>query len=110
MDFLIPARGQRDEDKMADAEQAEDAKQLAAPYTAFSSVKTAATQFKEHGTPSRVDRTVLPTFSGAVASQVVTALKFLKLIDNNNSAKPALETLVQAVGTDEWAEALRDVL
>lgn len=94
---------------MADAEPT-DPKTLSAPYTAFQSVKTALTQFKEHGTPSRVDRTVLPTFSGAVSGQVVTSFKFLKLVDSNNSARPELEALVQAVGTDEWPNALRTVL
>jgi hypothetical protein len=108
--FLIEHATQAKGAKMAEAETTEDTKPLSAPYTAFQSVKTALTQFKEHGTPSRVDRTVLPTFSGAVGSQVVTAFRFLKLIDANNSARGELDELVQAVGTDEWTASLRTVL
>ncbi len=95
---------------MAQADLVEDQKPLSAPYTAFASVKTALSQFKEHGAPSRVDRTVLPTFSGAVGGQVVTALRFLKLIDNGNNSRPELDQLVAAVGADEWPKALREVL
>lgn len=95
---------------MAQADLVEEQKPLSAPYTAFASVKTALSQFKEHGAPSRVDRTVLPTFSGAVGGQVVTALRFLKLIDTANNSRPELDRLVVAVGTDEWPKVLRDVL
>jgi hypothetical protein len=95
---------------MAQADLVEDQKPLSAPYTAFASVKTALSQFKEHGAPSRVDRTVLPTFSGAVGGQVVTALRFLKLIDNGNNSRPELDQLVAAVGTDEWPKVLREIL
>lgn len=40
----------------------------------------------------------------------MTALRFLKLIDQNNNARPELEALVQAVGTDEWPMTLLGVL
>src|SRR5229473_5969390 len=106
--MLGPLRAKRNE--MAQADLVEDQKPLSAPYTAFASVKTALSQFKEHGAPSRVDRTVLPTFSGAVGGQVVTALRFLKLIDNGNNSRPELDQLVAAVGADEWPKALREVL
>ena len=88
----------------------EEQKALSAPYTAFQSVKTALTQFKENGTPARVDRTVLPTFSGAVGSQVMQAFKFLKLVGPNNDTRDDLVALVETVGTDEWTSALRNIL
>ncbi|MDO8972878.1 DUF5343 domain-containing protein [Reyranella sp.] len=95
---------------MAELETNDSVRQLSAPYTAFASVKTALAQFKEHGMPQRVDRSVLPTFSGAVGSQVMTGLRFLGLIDQSNNSQRTLQELVDALGTDEWPATLRAVL
>jgi len=79
-------------------------------YVAFPSMKTLLQQLKEHGVPSQIDRSVLGSFSGATQTQLVTALRFLRLITANNTPTPAMRTLVDAVGTDGWAEALKKVM
>lgn len=90
----------------------EDAGQKGAspPYIAFQSLKTLTSNMKEHGVPGRIDKSVLNNFSGAVGSQIITALKFLDLIDDNNHPKASLKGLVTAYGTDGWTEALSAVL
>jgi hypothetical protein len=73
---------------------------LSAPYIAFSSKKTALKQMKEHGIPSRIDRSVLTNFSGAVASQLMTAFKFLGLTDSDGRPQQPLRELVLAVDVE----------
>lgn len=95
---------------MAD-EQTNDAKVLSAPYTAFSSIRTALKQMKEHGIPNRIDRSVLTNFSGAVSSQVMTALKFLGLTDSEGRPREALAPLVAACEDEKsWPGALSPVI
>jgi len=84
---------------------------LTAPYTAFSSVRTAVRNMKEHGVPGRIDRSVLTNFSGSVASQVMQALKFLKLTSDEGVPTPMLLKLAEAVDQeDKWAAALVPVI
>jgi hypothetical protein len=80
------------------------------PYTAFASIKTTISNFKEHGVPSRIDRTVLTNFSGAVRGQVLTAIKFLGLIQGDNRPTEQLIALVDVYGTEAWGPKLLHVL
>lgn len=84
---------------------------LTAPYTAFSSVKTAIRNMKEHGIPGRIDRSVLTNFSGSVASQVMQAFKFLNLTSDDGLPTVLLQKLVDAADQeDKWAGALSPVI
>lgn len=84
---------------------------LTAPYTAFSSVKTAARTMKEHGIPSRIDRSVLTNFSGSVASQIMQAFKFLGLTTENGQPTKELRALIEAADNEErWATTLAHIL
>lgn len=80
------------------------------PYVPFPSFKTMLMGFKEQGLPSRIDRSVLTKFSGVIGSQLLSALRFLSLIDEDNHPKPGLQTLVAAAGSEHWASALEVVL
>ena len=81
------------------------------PYTSYSSLKTLLKNLKEHGVPSRIDRSVLGnSFSNAVGSQILTALKFLTLVDASSHPLPKMTDLVSAYGTEAWATKLRGVL
>jgi hypothetical protein len=84
--------------------------QLSPPYTAFASVKTLFGSLKEHGLPGRIDRSVLTNFSGAVGSQIITALRFLGLIDADNRPNPDFQTCLDAYGTDAWPQALGNMV
>jgi hypothetical protein len=84
---------------------------LTAPYTAYSSVKTAARNMKEHGVPGRFDRSVLTNFSGSVASQIMQAFKFLGLTSDDGVPTPALVALVEAADSEgKWEAALQPIL
>lgn len=80
------------------------------PYIAFQSLKTLASDMKEHGLPGRIDRSVLTNFSGAVASQIMTAIKFLGLTTHDNKPTPLLSELVTAHATDKWPSVVARVL
>jgi hypothetical protein len=79
-------------------------------YVAFPSLQTFFGQLKEHGIPPQIDRSIMQTFSGGTQSHLVSALRFLRLADSNNAPTPAIRELVDAVGTDKWAAALRPVI
>ncbi len=80
------------------------------PYISFSTFKTFTKKMHETVLPNRVDTSILPSFSNSVAKQVVTALKWLGLIEGDGTPQPELRALVEYYGTDKWADALRDVL
>ncbi len=70
-------------------------KKMTPPYVAFKTLLGAIEQLQTHGTPpNKIDRTVFPSYSGAVTSQLISALRFLKLIDGHDSPTQTLETLV----------------
>lgn len=93
---------------MAELEEGERAP--TPPYIAFQSLKTLASDMKEHGLPGRIDRSVLTNFSGAVASQIMTALKFLGLTTHDNKPTPLLNELVTVHATDKWPSVVARVL
>ena len=100
---------------MANAEKAEQLEQatnrVTAPYPAFQTLKTLIKPFKEHGAPpSKIDRSVLNSFSGQVGSQVLTMLKFLRLTDDDGRPTGSLESLIKAFDTDAWPTALEKVV
>jgi Family of unknown function (DUF5343) len=80
------------------------------PYIAFQSLKTLCGLLKEHGVPSRIDRTVLGNFSGGVGGQVLTALKFMRLTDGDGHPTDKLRALVSAYGTDLWPDTLASII
>ncbi len=76
------------------------------PYTSYRTFRTFIEDLREHGIPSRVDRSVLTRFSGVVGSQLTHALRFLGLIDEEGRPTPGLGELVQADAAGRWREAL----
>lgn len=89
---------------------ADDPKRPAPPYIAFQTLKTLLQNMKVDGVPGRIDKTMLRNFSGAVASQLITALKFLGLTDGDGHPTPILRDLIHAYGTDDWPSALASVI
>ena len=80
------------------------------PYTSYRTFKTFIQDLSERGVPSRIDRSVLNRFSGAVGTQLVHALRFLGLIDDAGRPTPRLREIVAADGAEDWSEKLRTVL
>jgi Family of unknown function (DUF5343) len=74
------------------------------PYTSYRTFKTFIQDLQEHGVPSRIDRSVLTRFSGVVGTQLVHALRFLGLIEDNGRPMQRLKELVNAHGAGRWPE------
>ena len=81
-----------------------------APYTSYRTFKTFIEDLREHGVPSRIDRSVLTRFSGAVGGQLMHALRFLGLIDDEGRTTQRLRELVIAHGGAQWPETLSHTL
>jgi hypothetical protein len=80
------------------------------PYVPYPSFKTLVGELREHGVPSRIDRSVLRRFSGIIGSQLLTALRFLGMIDDQNHPTQRLAELVAASNTPEWGAKIIAVL
>jgi Family of unknown function (DUF5343) len=80
------------------------------PYTSYRTFKTFIEDLREHGVPSRIDRSVLTRFSGVVGSQLMHALRFLGLIEDHGRPTQRLKELVNAHGAGRWPEKLLEVL
>jgi hypothetical protein len=96
---------------MPNPDRSTEFKQLAPPYVGYVSFKNMVGGFKEHVLPSRIDRSVLGTFSGLVKGQLLNALRFLQLIDAQDQPQKPLRELVAAVGdATAWPLVLSSVL
>jgi hypothetical protein len=80
------------------------------PYTSYRTFKTFIEDLHEQGVPSRIDRSVLTRFSGVVGSQLMHALRFLGLIEDDGRPTPRLGDLVKAHGAGRWPETFLEVL
>jgi Family of unknown function (DUF5343) len=80
------------------------------PYTSYRTFKTFIEDLREHGVPSRIDRSVLTRFSGIVGTQLMHALRFLGLIEDDGRPTERLKGLVKAHGTSHWPETLLETL
>jgi hypothetical protein len=94
---------------MTDQQKAEP-RALAPPYVSYASFKNMVGGFKEHVLPGRIDRSVLGNFSGIVGGQLLTALRFMGLIDAANHPQDSLRELVSAANTPNWGAQLNRVL
>jgi Family of unknown function (DUF5343) len=81
-----------------------------APYTSYRTFKTFIEDLREHGVPSRIDRSVLTRFSGVVGGQLMHALRFLGLIDDEGRPTQLLGELANAHGGAEWPVTLSQAL
>jgi Family of unknown function (DUF5343) len=80
------------------------------PYTSYRTFKTFIEDLHEHGVPSRIDRSVLTRFSGVVGTQLMHALRFLGLIEDDGRPTERLKGLVKAHGTANWSERFLELL
>lgn len=80
------------------------------PYIAYRTLGTLFGDFKEHGMPPVIDRSVLTRFSGGVAGQIMSALSSMGLMDEKKRPTERLADLVTAYETDEYKHLLRKLL
>jgi hypothetical protein len=74
----------------------ETSKQLAPPYATFSAFVNFLNKLRDTGVPSRIDPSVFGNASGSLSYSIISALKFLKLIDENGTPSQQFIDLVGA--------------
>lgn len=83
--------------------------QLLPPYIPWKSFAGHIEGFQGTTVPHKLDGSVRPpTTSGGVWRQLVSALRFLGLIGEDNVVSEAIQSLVAAYGTDEWPAAVKE--
>ena len=82
----------------------------APPYTSYRTFKTFIEDLHEQGVPSRIDRSVLTRFSGVVGSQLMHALRFLGLIEDDGRPTHRLKELIKAHGAGHWPQKFLELL
>jgi hypothetical protein len=65
-------------------------------YLSFTTFRSAVQSLRTHGLPDRLDRTAWQSRSGGEQSQIISAFKFLGLIDETERTQPNLRKLVDA--------------
>jgi Family of unknown function (DUF5343) len=80
------------------------------PYTSYRTFKTFIEDLHEQGVPSRIDRSVLTRFSGVVGTQLMHALRFLDLVEDDGRPTQRLKELTNAHGADPWSGKLLELL
>jgi hypothetical protein len=78
------------------------------PYAPYRSFRNFIDGLKQ-GIPSRIDRSVMPSMSGALQSQLTATLRYLELITPSGVPTPALAVLVNSEGA-ERSKVLRQLL
>jgi hypothetical protein len=78
------------------------------PYVPYRTMKTFVESLKI-AMPSRIDRSVMPSMSGAVQSQLNAALKYLGLVSDKGLPAEALVKLANSEGL-ERQKALREIV
>lgn len=80
------------------------------PYIAYKTFQTLLGDFKEHGLPPQIDRSVMTRFSGGVQSQLKIALRALEYIDEQDKPTAQFKELVDAFGTDNYSTRLKELI
>lgn len=78
------------------------------PYVPYKTFHNFIDSLKQ-GTPGRIDRSVMGTASGAMQNQLLAALRYLHLIDEQGTPTQSLKRLV-AAEDGERSQVLRDIL
>ena len=79
-------------------------------YLSFVSFRSAIQSLRTHGLPDKVDRTAWQSRSGGEQSQIISAFRFLGLIDGSDNTQPSLKKLVEAQENTEQEKTVLNAL
>ena len=85
-------------------------KQLISPYVPWPTFLNFVDRLKATVVPPRIDSGVMMSFSGAMRSQLLVALKFLRLIDSNETTTELLKKLISAYQSEDWKTVLGEIV
>lgn len=89
---------------------AEETSRPVPPYIPLMTLENFAGKLKATVVPPVIDSSLTQSMSGGMAGALMSALKFLGLIDANGKVREPLKKLVAAQGTENWKTALAAVL
>jgi hypothetical protein len=84
-------------------------KPLSPPYLPYKTLENFIQRLKSGVIPSRIDRSVMSSFSGSIQAQLITTLRYLNLSNDQGSPTEKLEKLVVSDGA-ERQKILSEVL
>jgi hypothetical protein len=87
-----------------------EAERALPPYIPFKTVTNFLQKLKDTVIPPRIDSSLLRSYPGSVARQLKASLKYMGLIDDAGNTTEGLTNLVQAYGTPQWKDELRDFI
>lgn len=80
------------------------------PYIPLMTLENFTGKLKATVVPPVIDSSLTQSMSGGMAGALMSALKFLGLVDANGRTRQSLRDLVEAHGTENWKVALRKVV
>jgi hypothetical protein len=75
---------------------ADDTITVSPPYSTYRQITNVFNNLRDTKVPSRIDRSLFGNMSGGTAYSLLSALKFLKLTDNDGVPQPLLREIVMA--------------
>lgn len=88
----------------------EEISRATAPYIPLMTLENFCGKLKAAVVPPVIDSSLTQSMSGGMAGALMSALKFLGLVEANGKVRQQLRDLVQAHATDGWKAALRKVV
>jgi hypothetical protein len=88
----------------------EESTQQTPPYIPMMTLENFVGKLNTTVVPPMIDSTLTQSMSGGMAGALMSALKFLGLIDKSGNVRESLKKLVAAYGTDKWKAALAAVV
>ncbi len=82
---------------------------LTPPYVGFATFKAFVAKLAETAIPPQIDTSVMSGKSAGTHAALRVALQFLGLIERDRSVTKKLHEIVEAYGTDCWADAVREL-
>ena len=79
------------------------------PYVSYKTFINFLERLKASGIPTRIDRSVMPTYAGAIQGHLFTTLKYLHLMSQHNIPTEKLTKLVASEGA-ERQKTFKDIL
>lgn len=90
-------------------EQNKEGKKWAPPYIAYKTFLNFIDRLKAAGIPTKIDRSVVPSYSGAIQGHLFSTLKYLHLMSQHGTPSDKLTTLVSTEGIKRQ-ETLKNIL
>ena len=93
------------------AEKEIELRQPLPPYIPFKTFKGVLRKLHETALPDQIDLSVLRSYAGSVARQIIASLKYLKLIDPTGTTTEQLAKLVDSIDVpEEWKQEFGDFI